>query len=118
VVKIYGGVVVAKQVVGKVFKDTQQIILNLCCHVRRNRSRRKAEFGQVDFVLIGLLVVEGPFLQHAVAKLSDGRSPQPVEGRHGSVARDPVREGPARHPDAVLCDEAARGLFLGMAKVV
>jgi hypothetical protein len=72
----------------------------------------------VNFVLITLLVLQGSFLQHAVAELSNGRSPQPLEGRHGSVARDPIRDGPPRHRDAVLRGEVARRLFLGMAKVV
>jgi len=104
--------------IGKVLKNAQEIILHLCGYIGRNRACRKGKLWQVNFILIALLVLQGSLLQHAMAELSDGRSPQPVEGRHGSVAQDPIRDGPPRHRDAVLRGEMARRLFLGMAKVV
>src|SRR6266850_4545037 len=41
-----------------------------------------------------------------------------MESGNGSVARNPIGNGPARHLNAVLGRDAAHGLFLRMAEVV
>ena len=72
----------------------------------------------MGFVLVDLLVFQGSLLQHAVRELQDGCGAKPAECGDGSIARNPIGDGPARHRNSVLRRYAASSLFLRMTEVV
>jgi hypothetical protein len=86
--------------------------------VRRDRAGGERELGQVDLILVNLLVFKGALLEHLLRELEDSCGAKAMKRGDRPVAGDPVGERPAGHSNPAFQSQTARGRFLRMPQVI